>query len=139
VVLALLSTTTLSKVAVATVEVEFEVTANPTNTLVAMEIVCVVPCWTQVAPSSERYPLKLLPERTSLNQYGADTAPPVLEVLLPFVLDRYWNMSAPSLNPMKALAEPAVVCDSRIVTPTLPPTPMKLATLAMIVPLPFSD
>ena len=59
---------TLSKEAVATVELLLALTANPMYTFCAMMMLCVVPTCTQFTPSVEMYPLKLLPLRTSFTQ-----------------------------------------------------------------------
>lgn len=61
---------TLSNEAVARAELLLALTANPMYTLCAMLMVCVVPTCTQLTPSPEMYPLKLLPLRTSFTQYG---------------------------------------------------------------------
>jgi len=61
---------TLSKEAVATAELLLALTANPMYTFCAMLIVCVVPTCTQLTPSTDIYPLKLFPLRTTFTQYG---------------------------------------------------------------------
>jgi len=55
---------------VATAELLLALSANPMYTLCAMLIVCVVPTCTQLTPSAEMYPLKLLPLLTNFTQYG---------------------------------------------------------------------
>ncbi len=63
---------TLSKEAVTTAELLLELllalTANPMYTFCAMMMLCVAPTCTQLTPSVEMYPLKLLPLRTSFTQ-----------------------------------------------------------------------
>jgi hypothetical protein len=59
---------TLSSAAVASTPARWEVTASPTKTLVAMVMVVGLPCCTQVTPSLERKPVKVLPLRTSFTQ-----------------------------------------------------------------------
>jgi len=79
---------TLSKVAVARLEVLPLLTAKPMYTFCAMGIVRLLPNCTQVTPSSELYPLKLLPLRTTFTQYGNVAPPPIAWLVLPPVLVR---------------------------------------------------
>jgi hypothetical protein len=59
---------TLSKVAVASIELLSLLTASPMYTFCAMGIVCVGPTCVQFTPSGEPKPLKLLPLRTTFTQ-----------------------------------------------------------------------
>ena len=122
-------------------------TARPIRTGLVIVIVWAVPNCVQVLPSGEIEPVKLLPLRSTLTQYGAAIAGAGLSSLVeaPLAVKRRWKLAPlPALVPpgvmgMKAWVEPVSTL-WRIITPALAQTLVltMLSTRATIEPSPVS-
>ena len=109
---------TLSRTAAQRTGLLWLVKARPTKTLAAMGIVS-EPTRVQVTPSAEMEAVNALPVRTTLTQEGATTPAPVVDVEIPPVATRRWNVAPwPGVTNIDACVEP-VASVSRIMTPAL--------------------
>ena len=133
------TTSTFVKVAVARVEVLWLVTASPTYTVDAIEMVS-LPSSDQLLPLDDRYAENVEPRRTNLTQYGAVTDPLEEFAVDPPVLTRRWNVSPfPGVTAANTCRDVAVNV-SRIMTPALAQEFVfwSVATRATISPSPVS-